>query len=105
MQLPIDTKGMTLLAGRVEPVIDFETKKQRADSNGVPMYAVDVVAFGEDGPQIWPVKIAGEPKGVQIGQEVKVAGLLAVPWSRGERSGVAFRAESVTAARAAQAAA
>ena len=34
MRLPIDTSGMSLVAGKVEPVTDFETKRQKADGNG-----------------------------------------------------------------------
>ena len=34
MQLPIDTANLTLLAGRIEPVMDFETRQPRADANG-----------------------------------------------------------------------
>jgi hypothetical protein len=54
-QLPIDTANLTLLAGRVEPAIDFETRLPRADANGEPVYGVDVVAFGAEAPQIWRV--------------------------------------------------
>jgi hypothetical protein len=92
MQLPIDTTNLTLLAGRIEPVIDFETRQPRADANGELIYGVDVVAFGSDAPQIWPVKVSGQPRGVSVGQHVKITGLMATPWSREGRSGVAFRA-------------
>ncbi len=95
MQLPIDTSNLTLLAGRVEPVIDFETRQPRADANGERVYGVDVVAFGAEAPQIWPVKISGQPRGVAVGQQIKVPGLIATPWSREGRSGIAFRAEAI----------
>ena len=77
MQLPIVTSNLTLLAGRVEPVIDFETRQPRADANGEPVYGVDVVAFGTEAPQIWPVKISGQPRGVAVGQQITVTGLIA----------------------------
>lgn len=95
MRLPIDTSTMTLIAGKIEPVTDFETKRPKADVNGEPVYAVDLVAMGEDGPQIWPVKVAGLPRGVTVGQTVKVTGLVALPWAMEDRHGVAFRADSV----------
>lgn len=95
MRLPIDTTNMTLVAGKVEPVTDFETKKHKADANGELLYAVDLVAFGDEGPQIWPVKVAGEPRGVIVGQAVKVSGLVAVPWAMEDRHGISFRAASL----------
>lgn len=97
MRLPIDTTDLTLIAGEVEPVVDFETKKPKADANGEPIYSVDVVAFGEEGPQIWPVKVPGQPKGIKEGETVKVTGLVAIPWSMETRHGISFRAEAVTA--------
>jgi hypothetical protein len=37
MRLPIDTTGLTFLLVRdVEPVRDFETKRVKADTDGVP---------------------------------------------------------------------
>ena len=36
--------NLTLLAGRIEPVIDFETREPRADANGKLIYGVGVVA-------------------------------------------------------------
>jgi hypothetical protein len=105
LQLPIDTSNLTLLAGRVEPVIDFETRQPRADANGEPVYRVDVVAFGAEAPQIWPVKISGQPRGVTVGQPIKVTGLITTPWSRDGRSRIAFLAEAIAPVAAPQKAA
>ncbi len=102
MRLPIDTTAVTLVAGKVEPVMDFETKRPKADQNGEPIYAVDLVALGPEGPQIWPVKVSGEPKGVVVGQPVRVADLVAVPWSMEDRHGISFRAGTVGPATAPQ---
>lgn len=105
MHLPIDTSNLTVLTWRGEPVIDFETRQPRADANGEPVYGVDVAAFGAEAPQIWPVKISGQPRGVAVGQQIKVTGLIAAPWSRDGRSGIAFRAETIAPAVAPQKAA
>jgi hypothetical protein len=86
----------------VEPVIDFETRQPRADANGDPVYGVDVVAFGAEAPQIRPVKISGQPRGVAVGQPMKVTGLVATPWSRDGRSGIAVRAEAIAPVAAQQ---
>jgi len=42
------------------------------------------------------VTVVGEPK-VVVGQPVSVTGLVALPWSQDGRSGIAYRAEAITA--------
>ncbi len=96
MKLPIDTSGMTLLcATPPEPVIDFDTRRPRADENGEPIYQLQVVALGEGGAEVLQVKVSGQPKGITQGAPVKVTGLVATPWSMNDRSGVSFRAAKV----------
>ncbi len=47
MRLPIDTSGLTLLVGLApEPVVDFETRRPKADENGEPLYQLQLVALG-----------------------------------------------------------
>ena len=105
MKLPIDTTGMTFLAaGPAEAVIDFDSKAVKVDENGEAIFAVQVVVLANGGADVISVKVAGEPKGVAQAAPLKVAGLVASPWSMGDRSGVAFRAaklEAVTAVRSA----
>jgi len=96
MRLPIDTSAMTfVVAGAAEPVRDFESKQQKTDENGVPLFAVHLMVLGDTQPEIISVKVAGEPPTVSPGQAAKVAGLAATPWAMGERSGIAFRASKV----------
>ena len=97
MRLPIDTSGMTFLcAVGPEPVIDFDTKRPKADEAGTPLFAVQLVALADGGAEVITAKVAGAPpKGVEQGATVRVVGLVASPWSTGERSGVAFRAERI----------
>ena len=101
MKLPVDTSGMTFMcAVAPEPVLDFETKRQRADKNGEPLYAVQVVALAEGGAEIIAVKVAGEPSVAQ-GAMLAIHALVASPWSMGDRSGVAFRASRIEPASSA----
>jgi len=101
MKLPVDTSGMTFMcAVAPEPVLDFETKRQRADANGEPLYAVQVVALAEGGAEIIAVKVAGEPSVAQ-GAMLAIHALVASPWSMGDRSGVAFRASRIEPASSA----
>lgn len=99
MKLPIDTSGMTFMCvNPPESVLDFETKRPKADENGEPLYAVQLVAMAVGvGAEIISVKIAGEPKGVGQGTAVKVTGLVASPWSMGDRNGMSFKAARIEA--------
>jgi hypothetical protein len=98
MRLPIDTSGLTLLVGLApEPVVDFETRRPKADENGELLYQLQLVALGSEGAEVITVKVAGEPKGLAAGVPVKVSALVALPWSMGDRSGVSFKASRIEA--------
>jgi hypothetical protein len=96
VKLPVDTSAIAFLCAMApEPVVDFETKRPRADENGEPLYAVQLVALAEGTAEIIAVKTVGAAPAVRQGQPVKVVGLVAQPWTMGDRSGVAFRAARV----------
>jgi hypothetical protein len=65
------------------------------DENGAPLHSVQLVALNDGGAEVIAVKVAGQPKGVSQGTTVKVTGLVATPWSMGDRSGVAYRADQI----------
>src|SRR3954468_18702742 len=97
MRLPIDTSGMTFMAAApAKPVTDFDTRQHKADENGELLFNLQVVALDTDGAQIITVKTPGDP-GVIQGAMLELDGLVAMPWSMNERSGVAFRANRVRA--------
>jgi hypothetical protein len=97
MKLPVDTSAIAFLcAVEAEPVVDFETKRPRADENGEPLYVVQLIALTDGAAEILAVKVAGLPgPGIRQGYPVKVSGLVAQPWTMGDRSGVAFRAARI----------
>jgi hypothetical protein len=98
MKLPVDVSAISFLCAMApEPVVDFETKRPRADENGEPLFAVQLVALAEGTAEIIAVKVAGAAPAVRQGQPVKVLGLVAQPWTMGDRAGVAFRAQRVEA--------
>jgi hypothetical protein len=104
MKLPVDVSAISFLCAMApEPVVDFETKRPRADENGEPLFAVQLVALAEGTAEIIAVKVAGAAPAVRQGQPVKVLGLVAQPWTMGDRAGVAFRAQRVEAITAQQA--
>ncbi len=95
MKLPVDTSGMTFMCATApEPVLDFETKRPRADENGEVLYSVQIVALAQGSAEIINVKVAGEPNATQ-GTMLQVHELVATPWSMGDRSGVSFRASRI----------
>ncbi|MDP8969705.1 MAG: hypothetical protein M3N52_04260 [Actinomycetota bacterium] len=97
MKLPIDTDQMTFICTAApEPVRDFETKQPKADENGEPLYAVQLVAMADGTAEIISVKVPGQPS-VDQGAMVRPTALVASPWTMGDRSGVAYRAARIEA--------
>ena len=102
MKLPVDTSAIAFLcAVEAEPVVDFETKRPRADENGEPLYMVQLIAMSDGAADIIAVKVPGQPSGLRQGHAVKVQGLVAQPWTMQDRSGVSFRAARIEPAMAA----
>jgi hypothetical protein len=96
MKLPIDTSAIAFLCALApEPVVDFETRRPKADENGEPLYVVQLLVMGDDSANLIAVKVPGLPSGIRQGHPVKVHGLVAQPWSMNDRSGVSFRAARV----------
>jgi hypothetical protein len=97
MKLPVDTSAIAFLcAVEAEPVVDFETKRPRADESGEPLYVVQLIAMTDGAAEILAVKVPGLPsQGIRQGHPVKVHGLVAQPWTMADRSGVAFRAARI----------
>ena len=96
MKLPVDTSAIAFLCAlEPQPLLDFQSKQQRADGNGEPLYVVQLIALGEGEAEILAVKVPGLPSGIRQGHPVKVTGLVAQPWSMNDRAGVAFRAAKV----------
>ena len=60
MKLPIDTSAIAFLCAMApEPVVDFETKRPRADENGEPLYVVQLLVMGEDSADLLAVMVSG----------------------------------------------
>jgi hypothetical protein len=97
MKLPVDTSAIAFLcAVEAEPVVDFETKRPRADENGEPLYVVQLLAMGDGSADLLAVKVPGTPsQAIRQGHPVKVTGLVAQPWTMNDRAGVAFRAARI----------
>src|SRR3954453_6152398 len=83
-----------MCAAPARPVTDFDTGAQKADENGELLFNVQIVALDDEGAQILQLKVPGDPK-VDQGTMLRIDGLVALPWSMGDRSGVAFRANRI----------
>lgn len=97
MRLKLDTSTTRFIVTRMaEPRLNFESGSPKTDSaTGLPLYAVQLLALDDAGGEVLAVTVAGDPK-LSVTQPVSVTGLVAIPWSQGDRSGVAFRAEAIT---------
>ena len=97
MKLPVDTSALAFLcAVEAEPVVDFETRRPKADENGEPLYVVQLIAMTDGAAEIIAVKVPGMPSpAIRQGHPVKVTGLVAQPWTMNDRAGVAFRAARI----------
>jgi hypothetical protein len=101
IHIPVKTDGLTAITSGYEPVIrDHKTGELAVDpKTGQTHYRVHVTVVlpGEVRPQVWSIRVLGEPKGLQAGQAVTMSGLIASEWEMEDRHGIGFRAESVTA--------
>lgn len=99
MKLMINTEAVTFFCTRAaEPRTDRETGVIRTDrESGQPLWQVQLAALDSSGGEVLNVTVPGEPK-VTIGAPVAVEGLVAIPWTQGDRSGVAYRATALIGA-------
>jgi hypothetical protein len=97
MRLKLDTSATRFIVTRAaEPRLNFDTGNPKTDaSTGLPLYAVQLLSLDDTGGEVLSVTVAGDPK-LAVTQPVSVSGLVAIPWSQGDRNGVAFRADAIT---------
>lgn len=94
MRLRINTDDVSFLATKVaEQRTDRDTGAVRIDrETGLALWQVQVAALDSSGGEVLAVTVAGQPADVTVGAPVAIEGLVAIPWSQGDRSGVAYRA-------------
>jgi len=100
MRIKMDTASVRFMLTRpAEAKVDRETMQQKVDrSTGALLWQVQVMALDETGGEILNVTVDTEPA-VGVGDFVRLDGLVAIPWSMGDRSGVAFRAAGIAAVK------
>jgi hypothetical protein len=100
MRFPIDVRSLAFIAGS-DPagVMDMEGRQRADRATGELLWGLDLVALGgKDGAEVWHVRMAGEPKGISVGQSVKVEGLTAQTWEIDGRHGISFRVDRLDGA-------
>ncbi|AUH41256.1 SCO3933 family regulatory protein [Streptomyces sp. CMB-StM0423] len=100
--IPVDTGRLGVLRCAIAPeakIVNPDTKEVRKDKDGNTVYTV-AVTVRQDARRISVIEIAvaGEPKGIEEGQVLKVTGLTAFAWQMGDRHGISFRADTITPA-------
>jgi hypothetical protein len=99
LKLTIDTSDSKFATGGPpEPVLDFETRAQRVDELGRPLFNIRLFNISTSGHEALMVKVAGEPKGLGDYTPVRVVGLTATTWDMNDRHGVSFKADAIEAA-------
>ncbi|MFF0042182.1 hypothetical protein ACFYRG_39255 [Streptomyces mirabilis] len=98
--IPVDMTRLGVLRCAIAPeakISNFETQEVKKDRDGNTIYSV-AVTVRQDGRRISVIEIAvaGEPKGIEEGQILKVTGLTAFAWAMGDRHGISFRADAIT---------
>jgi hypothetical protein len=99
MRLPIDLTNLTFIAGSDPAGVLDQERRPRADkATGELLWGLDLVVLGgEDGAEVWPVRVVGQPKGITTGQPLRVEGVTAMTWEIDGRHGISFRARIVEA--------
>ena len=98
MRLLIDTSKVTFTVTRgFAPKVDQTTGRQKTDRvTGQELHTIQLMALDENGAEVILVTIAGAVREIAQGTQVAVVELEAIPWNTANRSGVAYRATSVT---------
>ena len=99
MRIKLDTSAIRFMITKpAAPKMDRETRQQKVDKpTGALQWQLQVMALDETGGEILTVTLDAEPK-INVGEFVQLHDLVAIPWTQGDRSGVAFRAAGLTAA-------
>ncbi len=95
-QIPVDvSKLQTLAGGGATPLLD-QGGQQKHDQEGRPLFVLPIVALVEGGmPEVFSVRVPGAPPELATLTPLRLVGLVARPWSIGDRSGVTFSCASV----------
>jgi hypothetical protein len=98
MDLIIDTSKKSFMCARgFQPKVDMITGVLKTERNtGKELNTIQLMVRDQRGAEVIQVTVAGPVQEVPVDTPVTVVDLEAIPWNNNGRSGVAFRATSVT---------
>src|SRR4051795_3831609 len=100
MRLYVDTSKAAsgfMVSRGFEPKVDITTGRIKTDrTTGQELCTIQLMALDERGGEVITVTIAGAVRDIPVMTPVSVVELEAIPWNNNGRSGVAYRAASVT---------
>src|SRR3954452_13863594 len=100
MRLYIDTSKVAwgfMVSRTFGPKVDITTGRIKTDRNtGQELCTIQLMALDERAGEVITVTVAGAVREIPVMTPVSVVELEAIPWNNNGRSGVAFRAASVT---------
>lgn len=104
MKLIVDTQGKTFTVTKEAVEKQDQNGRQKQDRlTAEPLWTVQVMALDDTGGEMLNVTVAGQMPRVQVGTNVSLAELEAIPWATNGRNGVAFRVKSIATIGAASA--
>ena len=99
MDLIVDTSEVKFqVSGKFEPRLDKDRvqRRDKQGGTGLPLWAVQLVAWTDKGAETVSVTIAADqPPTVAQGQFVTVDRLQAMPWVQNGNARVAYRANAI----------
>jgi hypothetical protein len=100
MRLYIDTNKAAsgfMVSRGPEPKVDITTGRIKTDRiTGQELNTIQLMALDEKGGEVITVTVVGAMREIPVMTPVSVVELEAIPWNNNGRSGVAYRAASVT---------
>ena len=97
MRLLVDISRVTFTVTKAPAEKLDQSRMQKKDrTTGEPLFTTQVMALDETGGDMLTITTAGAPPKVNVGQQVAPGELEAIPWATNGRSGVAYRASSLT---------
>ena len=99
MAIYVDTNRNTYqVTRRAQPKVDTRTGEQKTDRVTKQLLStVEVLqlSLNDEGGEVITVSLPGPQPEFTVGQQVTPIDLEALPWSQGDRSGVAYRAKAL----------
>lgn len=100
MDLQLKTDGVDFVVSKLPAPKNDENGRQKADRlTGELQYVTELVAMDDDGAEVIKVTTGGAAPKVTRRQAVQVTGLRVMYWAMEARSGLSFKAESITPVR------